>query len=145
MFKQILLAYDGSEGAKIALERAIELASAVGAKLTILASGRVPEYAETISEIQEAKEQANRFYANILEEAMNQAKEKKVEAITVIEFGKPADVIVNYAKKIEADLIILGTRQHSVLKRRVAGSTITNVLYEAKCSVLVIKHCKDKD
>jgi len=61
MFKKVLLAYDGSDGAKLALEKGGEITKIAEAELHILAVGRIPEYAETVSEVEEAKEQAKGF------------------------------------------------------------------------------------
>ena len=58
MFKRILVAYDGSEGAKLALAKAVEISKAAKADIHILAVGRIPEYAETVSEVEEEKQQA---------------------------------------------------------------------------------------
>ena len=76
MFKRILLAYDGSEGAKLALGKAAEMATAFAAELHILAVGRIPEYAETVSEVEEAREQAKGFYSRVIEEALHELKER---------------------------------------------------------------------
>jgi nucleotide-binding universal stress UspA family protein len=50
MFNIVLLAYDGSEGSKNALKKTIELVLKFNSKLYILSVGRIPEYAEVISE-----------------------------------------------------------------------------------------------
>jgi nucleotide-binding universal stress UspA family protein len=47
MFNKILLAYDGSDGAKLALDKAAEMAKAAAADFHLLAVGRIPEYAQT--------------------------------------------------------------------------------------------------
>jgi nucleotide-binding universal stress UspA family protein len=139
MFKKILLAYDGSEGAKLALKKALYLASHCEAELFILSVGRIPEYAETVSETEEAKEQANRYYAKILQSALEMAQEEGVQARTLIRYGKPGDVIVDVANEIGADLIVLGTRKHSPLVRRLLGATADKVVDNANCSVLVVR------
>ena len=139
MFRKILLAYDGSEGAKLALKKALYLASYCEAELFILSVGRIPEYAETVSETEEAKEQASRYYAKILQSALEMAQEEGVQARTLVRYGKPGDVIVDVANEIGADLIVLGTRKHSPLVRRLLGATADKVVDNANCSVLVVR------
>jgi uncharacterized lipoprotein NlpE involved in copper resistance len=39
----------------------------------------IPEYAETVSETEEAKEQANRYYAKILQSALEMAQEEGIQ------------------------------------------------------------------
>lgn len=68
MFKKILVAYDGSDGAKLALAKAGEIAEIGNSELHVLTVGRIPEYAETEGRAQKAKEQASAFYAKIIEE-----------------------------------------------------------------------------
>ncbi len=113
MFNKILLAYYGSEGSKNALEKTIELVLKFNSKLYVLSVGRIPEYAEVISETEEAKEQAYKYYDKILLEASKKLEEKGIKANTLIKYGKPGKVIVDVAEELKVDLIILGTRKHS--------------------------------
>ncbi len=62
-----------------------------------------------------------------------------VEASYVVEFGTPADQIVNYAKEYEVDMIVLGTHGRTGLKRIVMGSVAEAVVRRAECPVLAIK------
>jgi predicted RNA-binding Zn-ribbon protein involved in translation (DUF1610 family) len=56
MFQKILLAYDGSSGAKRALDVALELAKVASAELWALAvEERLPQYAATVDEVKEEK------------------------------------------------------------------------------------------
>ena len=140
MFKKILLAYDGSEGAKLALEKVTEMAKAGAAELHLLAVGRIPEYAETVSEVEEAKEQAREFYSKIMEEAAASLLQRDLSSTIHIDYGKPADVILRIAEKWGADLIAIGTNPHSALRRRVLGGTVDKVVDHAHCSVLVVRN-----
>jgi nucleotide-binding universal stress UspA family protein len=139
MFKKILLAYDGSEGAKLALAKVAEMAKTAAAELHLLAVGRIPEYAETVSEVEEAREQAKGFYSKIMEEAAASLKRQGLSADVRIDFGKPGDVILRVAEELGADLVVLGTNPHSALRRRVLGATVDKVVDHAHCSVLVIR------
>jgi nucleotide-binding universal stress UspA family protein len=139
MFKKILLAYDGSVGSKLALDHAAELAKAAQAEIHILAVGRIPEYAETVSEVEEAKEQASSFYSKVIDEAARALTQRGLSATSHIDFGKPGDVILRIAEDLKADLVILGTKPHSALRRRFLGATVDKVVDHAHCSVLVIR------
>lgn len=139
MFKKILLAYDGSEGSKLAFEKTAEIVKLTSAELHILAVGRIPEYAETVSEVDEAKEQANSFYSKIIDEAIRNLSQRGLAASSHIEFGKPGDVILRMAEDHKADLVVLGTNLHSALRRRFLGATVDKVVDRAHCSVLVIR------
>lgn len=139
MFSKILVAYDGSEGAKLALEKVVVLAKFASAELHLLAVGRIPEYAETVSETEEAKEQAKSFYSKIMEDAADHLKQRELSAKVHIDFGKPADTILRIAEDLAVDLLVLGTHPHSALRRRVLGATADKVIDHAHCSVLVVR------
>lgn len=139
MFKKILLAYDGSEGSKLALDKAAELAKLAEAEIHILAVGRIPEYAETVSEAEEAKEQAGAFYGKITEEAVRDLAQRGIKTAVRVEFGKPGDVILRVAEDLRVKLIVLGTKPHSPLRRRFLGATVDKVVDHAHCSVLVVR------
>jgi len=63
MFKKILIANDGSEGAKHALQVAIDLAKKYNAELhSISVEEGVPHYAATIGEVEEFRREANEFF-----------------------------------------------------------------------------------
>ncbi len=100
MFKKILVAYDGSEGAKLALAKAREIAKAAKADIHILAVGRIPEYAETVSEVEEEKQQAQSYYSRIMDQAANQLKQQGLSPTVHIDFGKPADTILRIAEDL---------------------------------------------
>jgi nucleotide-binding universal stress UspA family protein len=139
MFKKILLAYDGSEGSKLAFDKAAAIAKLTSAEFHILAVGRIPEYAETVSEVEEAKEQAGSFYSKVTDEAIRNLDQRGLTATSHIDFGKPGDVILRIAEDLKADLVILGTKPHSALRRRFLGATVDKVVDHAHCSVLVIR------
>jgi nucleotide-binding universal stress UspA family protein len=139
MFQKVLLAYDGSEGARRALERAAEIAAAGSAELHIIAVGRVPEYAETQGEVDEAREQAESFYAKRLDEAITFLRGRGIAASTHMALGKPSEQILRGAIEVQADLIVLGVHPHHALRRRLLGATADKVVDSAECSVLVVR------
>lgn len=101
--------------------------------------GRIPEYAETVSEVEEAREHAKRFYSKIMEEAVETPRRRGLEAKVHIDFGKPGDVILRIAEDLGAGLVVLGTKPHSALRRRFLGATVDKVVDRAHCSVLVVR------
>ena len=51
----------------------------------------------------------------------------------------PTDAILDVVERVEADLVIVGSRGEGSVKRAVHGSVSTKVLHNAPCSVLVVK------
>lgn len=64
---------------------------------------------------------------------------KEMPVHKVVLYGHASDQICTYAEEIDADLIIIGSRGLSSLKRFLLGSTTNQVVPHAPCSVLVIK------
>jgi nucleotide-binding universal stress UspA family protein len=60
----------------------------------------------------------------------------KVEHLTLK--GKPSSVIVEFAKKKKVDLIVMGTRGQSGLKKLMVGSVAESVMQDAPCPVIAI-------
>jgi nucleotide-binding universal stress UspA family protein len=139
MFKKILIGYDGYEGSLLALEKGLHLAEELKAEVIVLSVASIPEYAETISEVEEAKEQAKKYYADVLSDVERLVKGKDLKVQTLIRFGKPAEVILHTAEEMGIDLIILGPSKYSYLRRRILGSTADKVVERAHCSVLIMK------
>ncbi len=139
MFKKILIGYDGYEGSLLALEKGLHLAEELKAEVIVLSVASIPEYAETISEVEEAKEQAKKYYADVLSDVERHVKGKDLKVQTFIRFGKPAEVILHTAEELGIDLIILGPSKYSYIRRRILGSTADKVVERAHCSGLIMK------
>jgi universal stress protein A len=64
------------------------------------------------------------------------------EATAVVEFGRPADLIVEVAERENIDLIVLGSHgKHGVAL--LLGSTADGVLHHAQCDVLAVRIKKE--
>ena len=58
--------------------------------------------------------------------------------IVVLE-GRPYQELITYAGKIDADMIVLGIRGHSLLEKFLVGSTTDRVISRASCPVLAVR------
>ncbi|MCS7164296.1 MAG: universal stress protein [Thermodesulfovibrio sp.] len=137
--QNILVCFDGSEWSKKALNKAIEIAQKFNSKITVLSV--VPKVCflemgidcATVESIFKAEVEGNLKKA---EEILN---EKGVRGQTLILEGTPADVIVDYAKDNNIDLIVIGTKGKDATERTLFGSVSQKVTANAGCAVLVIK------
>lgn len=57
---------------------------------------------------------------------------------TRVEFGQPAEKILEVAKKEEIDMIIMGTHGRKGLNRAIFGSVAFKVVQSARCPVITI-------
>jgi nucleotide-binding universal stress UspA family protein len=140
MFRKILLAYDGSAGAKRALDVALELTSTFGAELWALAvEERLPHYAATVGEMEEEKEFANHFYQEALSIAYLRALKARVELKSEIRAGHAARTIVDFTKEGGFDLVVLGSSGHSKVWAMFLGTTAEKVSRHIPCTVLIVR------
>jgi nucleotide-binding universal stress UspA family protein len=134
--RNIVVGYDGSDTAKRALDRAAELAPG-GATVTVVSAVHVHPPAGRAAGPIDADEVSERRHE--LAEAEKVLGEKGVKSTLVEGHGDPAEVIVDQAKEIGADLIVVGTRGMTAPARIVLGSVSTKVVHEAPCDVLVVR------
>ncbi len=140
MFKKILLAYDGSEGAARALDAGINLTKIHHAELTVLVvQERLPRFSGTIDEVQEEKEFADQQYGELLLGAQAQAQAGGVKPKTLMRPGHPAQTIVEVAQEGNFDLILVGHSGLSGVWAKFLGTTAEKVSRHAPCSVLIVR------
>ena len=138
-FRRILVAYDGSEAARHALEAALDLAELGGGSVEALGvEGPLPRYAATIGEVDEMVRERERYFAEVLNEAHAVAAGRAQEISTVVRPGHAAEIIVRHAEETQADLIVVGHRGH-FLHDFALGSTAARVTRHAHCPVLVVR------
>jgi nucleotide-binding universal stress UspA family protein len=58
---------------------------------------------------------------------------------TIVLRGDPADMIIEFAKDKQMDIIILGRRGFRGIKGRLLGSVSRKVSHASKCSCLIVK------
>ncbi len=140
MFHKILVANDGSEGAKKALQVAIDLAKRYGAELhAISVEERLPHYAATVGEVVEAKQEATDFFRRVTQEAEQAASAQGIRLTSHVLPGHEVETIVTFAKDHGFDLLVIGFMGHSKIFGRIWGSTSQNLTKLSPCTVLVVK------
>ena len=140
MFKRILLANDGSEGAKKALRAALALAKTFGAEIqSISIKERPSHYAETVGEVVEDQEEADRFFARVNAEAKATAMQDGVELKCTVLPGHEVETIIRFTRDGGFDLLVVGFMGHSRAFGRIWGGTSQNLAKTSPCSVLVVK------
>lgn len=138
----ILVAVDFSEPSQRAIDAAVQLAKATGAKLTVFHAFELPIPAVTPYEVAIPPaylEESRKAAAAQLAEAVARAREAGVEAESRLDEGPAAHCIAGAAEEIAADLVVVGTHGHTGLKHFVLGSVAERTLRYAPCSVLTVK------
>jgi nucleotide-binding universal stress UspA family protein len=140
MFRKILVANDGSEGAKKAVQIAIDLAKRYEAELhEISVEEHLPHYAATVGEVVEAKQEALDYYRKVTRETELAARAQGVRLTSHVLPGHEVETIVTFAKDHGFDLLVIGFMGHSKIFGRIWGSTSQNLAKLSPCTVLVVK------
>ena len=135
--QRILVAYDASPHSEHAVNVALSIAGDMKAKLLVLAVVHPPELAESAefnAVLEDARERYERSFAPIRE----QARQKDIDLETDIVVGHPAEQIIHRAETIQASLIVMGKRSHTILHRWILGSNTERVLKYAHCPVMIV-------
>jgi len=139
MFKHIVVANDGSDGGRKALELACDLARLHHATLHMISVEELPDFPASIDEVIETKQAENHKFHAVLEAARKLAAGKGVELQAEVVAGHAAATIVERVKALKADLLVVGFMGHSALYERIIGGTTDRLVRLAPCPVLVVK------
>ena len=142
MYKRILLAYDGSESGQKALLDGLDIAQWSHADLHLIAV--MPPTTPIIAAEggiydSELEEQMKKKYQGILEDGLRRLASSGYSAKGEVLVGDSVEVIIGQAKKITADLIVVGHKHlDSWAARWWRGSRSPALIEHSRCSVLVV-------
>lgn len=144
---KILVPLDGSEWSFRAAKYAIKIAKMASAQIVwvhavvslpttayanVHAGVLIPRY------IEEAKKEAQKWYDEVRIIA-EKSGVVRLSTETFLDVSSAADAIISYAEGNNIDLIIMGTKGRTGLKKIVLGSVASGVISHAKCPVLVVR------
>jgi len=142
MYQRILLAYDGSESGQKALLECRELAQWSKAQLHLVAVRPYPGAAigfEGMIVERGFDDETRKQYQDVLDDGLQRLREAGHTAQGEVLVGDRIDQIVGYAKKIKADLIVVGHKHlDSWAARWWRGASSPALIERAPCSVLVV-------
>lgn len=145
MFERILVAVDGSEGAKKALKLAAGVQKLCGGELLILTVFRHHSLLEASMSMVRPEEPENlddamRGHAKqVAEEAKDIAVEAGASKVRgFVKGGQPARTIVKFGEEHDADVIIIGSRGLGDIEGFLLGSVSHKVTSLASCPVIVV-------
>ncbi|WP_018289724.1 universal stress protein [Verrucomicrobium sp. 3C] len=139
VFKNILVANDGSEAAFRALELALALAREHGSELHMVCVEEIPYLPEFIEEVRETTASADRRFHDVIQRSQAMAVQEQIHLHTHVLAGHPVRDIVKLAADLGIALLVLGSRGHSALYERMIGSRADRIAQLAPCSVLIVK------
>jgi nucleotide-binding universal stress UspA family protein len=139
MFTKILHANDGSAPAFQALALALSIAKQNRSEFHLVCVEEIPYLPEFVEEVRESKATAARYFHGVLERARKMAQESGVEIHTHVLAGHPVRDIVELARELNSDLLVIGATGHSAIYERMVGSRADRIIQLATCPVLVVK------
>ena len=142
MYKRILLAYDGSEPGQKALLDCQDIAQWSHAELFLIAvMPPAAAYAVVEGAVYDsvAEEQEQQRYNDILDDGLRRLADSGYTTRGEVVVGESVHEITKYARKIEAELIVVGHKHlDGWAARWWRGSTSPALIEHAHCSVLVV-------
>lgn len=147
---KILVAIDGSDIALGAAMAAIQLAEKYSAELVILyvidskiryetiGDDAFPRYLGSLKQVVDVAIEKGQKLVDEVKEKVNGNK-ITIKTEVLLGVGSVVKEIVEYAEKEKIDLIVLGTRGISGIKKVLLGSTASGVVTYSHCPVMIIK------
>lgn len=145
--KKILVAIDGSPQSDKAAEEAVRLAAGNQSQfksriyaLLVLPNAPNATYTDFVptapmTETKKWDELRERIFY-VVEKC---AAEHDIPLEMIVEYGDPADKIINLAKREEIDVIVIGSSGKGFIQRRIRGSVSHTVASNAPCSVFIVR------
>ncbi|MDZ8050882.1 MAG: universal stress protein [Aulosira sp. ZfuVER01] len=139
MLKTILVALDGSEIAERVIQSLNEFVLSQDSKVILCHVFPTPDSEMELPADRPHSESPTFSYFHIEKQLQSYQESLSVNSELELVTGDPADEIIRLANIYKADLIVIGSRGLTGMKRIVQGSVSSQVVEEAGCSVLVVK------
>jgi nucleotide-binding universal stress UspA family protein len=127
--RTVVVGYDGSDASRRALRRAAELARA-GGHVAVVTATHQPTPLEADAPLDEA--------LHLLAEAATYLDREDVRVSTRIDEREPVEALVEVARRLEADVIVVGARGDDYISRALRGSVGQRLVTRAPCDLLVV-------
>jgi nucleotide-binding universal stress UspA family protein len=135
LVNSVVVGYDGSEGARRAVARAVAAAEPGGRVVLVTAS---PPPDALIRE-EELGASGGPDPNALLDDAAAFCRGRDVRVARRVSTADPADALADAAVKADADLIVVGARGRSFVARTLRGSVGERLVARAPCDVLVVR------
>jgi nucleotide-binding universal stress UspA family protein len=136
MAAEIVLGYDGTDGAKAALGEATRLAQELGAELIVAFATRTPPLGGEVKDLHKAiVERAQ----TVTTEAVADARAAGADARAELVHEDPAPALVDLAAQLGARMIVVGSYGEGPLKGALLGSTPHKLIQLSPVPVLVVR------
>lgn len=147
MYRRIVIATDGSEISRRAAQHGLALAKALGASVTalftidtrtvpgahpIVPESMAPYYFSLIEELRKVG-------GGAVQEVVDEGRKLGLDVATAVVEGTPAAAVLEEAKRMGADLVVMGTHGRSGFGALLLGSTAQAVVHGSSVPVLLVR------
>jgi nucleotide-binding universal stress UspA family protein len=149
VFSKVLVAYDGSDPSKRALDHAAKMAAMFEGELiilTVVPKVSVPVYSNAelgaqAMDIASLQERMRENYGQSIKKAEEEIHGlyPHLKVDTIITEGRPASIIVSEADKQGVSLIVMGSRGLGGITGWILGSTSRQVVDLCTKAILIVK------
>jgi nucleotide-binding universal stress UspA family protein len=144
MYKRILVGYDDSDVARLALTEALGLAKESGAAIRVIHAVDVMllSTGEVYMDLEAYRRERLAAGQEVLDRAAAQARDAGVEtetALVEVEGTQFSNAIIAEARRWSAELIVLGTHGRGALAHLLMGSVAERVVRHSPVPVLLVK------
>ncbi len=138
---RVLVGTDGSPSSYRAVQRAAEIAAAMGGPLSIVRAVGPGEPHVVVADRDEGE---GLGYEQVPEDLLAEARRIAADAgcaetTAVVVEGEPVRVLIALAEEQDVELVVVGDRGISSLAGRFLGSVPTLVAQRAPCDVLIVR------
>ncbi|RKT21141.1 nucleotide-binding universal stress UspA family protein [Paraburkholderia sp. RAU2J] len=137
--QNVLVGYDGSASARLAVTFAVDLAKRFDARLHVLVVARAPDWGSIELERQELVDYELRHSNKVLDDLKATLASDGEHPEFDLIIGQPAKEIVLYAEQHAIDHLVVGHRGHTPFDRWLIGSVARQVLAYAPCAVTIVR------
>ena len=147
MYQQIVVGTDGSAGAGIAVEHALELARLSGATLHVVSAHRITtpyqlaaasEVGMAAAAVGESNEASHDDAQRVCDNVVERARGLGVTAESHCVPGDAADALLTVAKDTGCDLLVVGNRGMTGVRRFVLGSVPNKLSHNSPSNLLIV-------
>ena len=133
----IVVGYDGSDCAELALDTALALAVALGEPL-LVAYAAEPPFRSVGEEFGEHRRALEELGGDVTDQAVERARQRGVEAEAVLLPQRPVDALIQLAAERGARMIAVGASGEGPIAGAILGSVPYKLLHRSTVPVLVV-------
>lgn len=141
---KILVPIDGSAASEKIAEKGIELAKLYKSDVTFINIVNIPEtssyprYGYLKNDLNDISEKMKETQSKMLDSYVEKINCTDIKCEKVVTIGQPYEEILKFAEEGNFDLIVMGRRGFSKIRRFYVGSVTQRVISEANCPVVIV-------